>query len=171
MVGDRVAGRRDHERLLIAAGVNIKALSTYMGHASITITLDRYGHLFPGSEEEAAALVDAYLARVRSARRGDGSARIVSDCRGATVLNIGAPPSIRTLNPKVVGSIPTPPTPDRPGRVCTRRVRSCGTGGGVPPRIASIVPRIGLPAIIREAPLHRYRPSSSTNLELDDEEP
>ena len=38
--------------------------SPYMGHASITITLDRYGHLFPGNEEEAAQLVDAYLDRV-----------------------------------------------------------------------------------------------------------
>jgi integrase len=46
---------------MIAAGVNAKALSTYMGDASITTTLDRYGHLFPGSENEAAALLDAYL--------------------------------------------------------------------------------------------------------------
>jgi integrase len=48
---------------MIAAGVNAKALSTYMGHASISITLDRYGHLMPGNEEEAAGLLDAYLAR------------------------------------------------------------------------------------------------------------
>lgn len=47
--------------VLIAAGVNPKALSVYMGHSSITITLDRYGHLFPGNEGEAAGLVDAYL--------------------------------------------------------------------------------------------------------------
>ena len=46
---------------MIAAGVNAKALSTYMGHSSITITLDRYGHLFPGNEDEAAALLDTYL--------------------------------------------------------------------------------------------------------------
>lgn len=32
-----------------------------MGHANISITLDRYGHLMPGSESEAAALLDAYL--------------------------------------------------------------------------------------------------------------
>jgi integrase len=44
-----------------AAGVNAKALSTYMGHANISITLDRYGHLMPGSEDEAAGLLDAYL--------------------------------------------------------------------------------------------------------------
>jgi Phage integrase family len=30
---------------MIAAGVNAKALASYLGHASITITLDRYGHL------------------------------------------------------------------------------------------------------------------------------
>jgi integrase len=48
---------------MIAAGVNAKALSTYLGHSSITITLDRYGHLMPGNEDQAADLLDAYLAR------------------------------------------------------------------------------------------------------------
>jgi integrase len=48
---------------MIAAGVNAKALSSYMGHASITITLDRYGHLMPGNEQEAADLLDVYLER------------------------------------------------------------------------------------------------------------
>ena len=47
--------------LMIAAGVNAKALASYMGHSSVTITLDRYGHLMPGNEEEAAGLLDAYL--------------------------------------------------------------------------------------------------------------
>jgi integrase len=56
--------RHSFASLMIAAGVNAKALSTYMGHSSITITLDRYGHLMPGSENEAAGLLDAYLARV-----------------------------------------------------------------------------------------------------------
>ena len=41
--------------------MNAKALSTYMGHASVTITYDRYGHLMPGNEDEAAVLLDAYL--------------------------------------------------------------------------------------------------------------
>ena len=45
---------------MIAAGVNAKALQTFMGHASITVTLDLYGRLFPGSEDEAAVLLDAY---------------------------------------------------------------------------------------------------------------
>jgi integrase len=54
--------RHTYASLMIAAGVNAKTLSTFMGHQSITTTLDRYGHLFPGSEAEAAALLDAYLA-------------------------------------------------------------------------------------------------------------
>ena len=62
--------RHTYASLLIASGVNSKAVSTYMGHASITITLDRYGHLFPGNEAEAANLLDAYIAREREARRG-----------------------------------------------------------------------------------------------------
>jgi integrase len=55
--------RHTFASLMIAAGVNAKALSTYMGHANIGITLDRYGHLMPGSEDEAAGLLDAYLER------------------------------------------------------------------------------------------------------------
>jgi hypothetical protein len=34
-----------------------------MGHSSIPLTYDLYGHLFPGNEAEAAALLDAYLDR------------------------------------------------------------------------------------------------------------
>ena len=55
--------RHTYASLMIAAGVNAKALSTFMGHANIAITLDLYGHLMPGSETEAADLLDAYLAR------------------------------------------------------------------------------------------------------------
>jgi integrase len=58
--------RHTYASLLIAAGVSSKAVSTYMGHASITITLDRYGHLMPGNESEAADLLDAYLTRQRA---------------------------------------------------------------------------------------------------------
>jgi integrase len=55
--------RHTFASLMIAAGVNAKALSTYMGHAGVAITYDRYGHLLPGNEAEAAGLLDAYLAR------------------------------------------------------------------------------------------------------------
>jgi integrase len=61
--------RHTFASLMIAAGVNAKALATYMGHASVTITYDRYGHLMPGNESEAAALLDAYLARADTQAR------------------------------------------------------------------------------------------------------
>ncbi len=59
--------RHTYASLMIAAGVNAKALQTYMGHANISITLDRYGHLMPGNESEAAGLLDAYLVRASCA--------------------------------------------------------------------------------------------------------
>jgi integrase len=53
--------RHTYASIAIAAGLNPKTLSTYMGHSTITITFDRYGHLMPGSEDEARALLDSYL--------------------------------------------------------------------------------------------------------------
>ncbi|HZP73768.1 MAG TPA: site-specific integrase [Gaiellaceae bacterium] len=58
--------RHSYAAYMIAAGINFKALSTYMGHASITITLDRYGHLLPGNESHAANLLEAWLSQAVS---------------------------------------------------------------------------------------------------------
>ena len=55
--------RHSYASLMIAAGVNAKALSSYMGHSAIQVTLDRYGHLLPGNEREAAILLDRLLER------------------------------------------------------------------------------------------------------------
>jgi integrase len=66
--------RHTYAAHMIAAGVNPKALCTYMGHSSITVTLDRYGHLMPGAEHEAAAMLDDYLARADDAYARPGSA-------------------------------------------------------------------------------------------------
>ncbi|HZC13872.1 MAG TPA: tyrosine-type recombinase/integrase [Thermoleophilaceae bacterium] len=60
--------RHTYAGFMIAAGINAKALCAYMGHSSITITLDRYGHLMPGSEAEAAGMLGAYLERERGGR-------------------------------------------------------------------------------------------------------
>lgn len=56
-------GRHTFASLMIAAGVNAKALSSYMGHANIAVTFDRYGHLMPGNEDQARGLADAYLSQ------------------------------------------------------------------------------------------------------------
>ena len=53
--------RHTYASFMIAAGVNAKALSAFMGHSSIKVTFDLYGHLMPGTEAEAAALLDRYL--------------------------------------------------------------------------------------------------------------
>jgi integrase len=53
--------RHTYASMMIAAGVNAKQLSTFMGHANIGVTLDRYGHLMRGAEAEAANLFDRYL--------------------------------------------------------------------------------------------------------------
>ncbi len=58
--------RHTFASMMIAAGINAKALSTYIGHASISITLDRYGHLMPGNEAEAAGKLDVYLGAAKS---------------------------------------------------------------------------------------------------------
>jgi integrase len=55
--------RHTYASFAIAAGLNVKTVSTYLGHARIQITLDLYGHLFPGHEDEAASMLDAYFAR------------------------------------------------------------------------------------------------------------
>jgi integrase len=62
--------RHSYAAYMIAAGINSKALSTYMGHSSITITLDRYGHLLPGNETQAAQLLDNWLEKNASRGRG-----------------------------------------------------------------------------------------------------
>jgi integrase len=53
--------RHTFASMMIAAGVNAKALSSYLGHANIAITFDRYGHLMPGSEAEARDRLNTYL--------------------------------------------------------------------------------------------------------------
>jgi integrase len=55
--------RHTYAAFMIAAGVNAKALSSYMGHSTISMTLDRYGHLMPGNENEAAVMLADYLER------------------------------------------------------------------------------------------------------------
>jgi integrase len=71
------ACRHSYGSILIASGVNAKAVQTFMGHSSITVTYDIYGHLLPGSEAEARELVDTYLAA--QVERGEDAARGAED--------------------------------------------------------------------------------------------
>ena len=51
--------RHTHASLLIARGAHPKAIQERLGHSSITVTLDTYGHLFPGVGDELAHELDA----------------------------------------------------------------------------------------------------------------
>jgi len=50
--------RHTHASLLIAQGVHPKMIAERLGHSSITLTMDTYGHLFPGADKEAANHMD-----------------------------------------------------------------------------------------------------------------
>ena len=60
---------------MIASGVNVKAPWTFMD-ANIRITLDQYGLPLQGAEDEAAGLLDAFLA----ATSADGLSRLAAPC-------------------------------------------------------------------------------------------
>ena len=52
--------------LLIGQGAHARAIKEHLGHSSITVTMDRYGHLFPDERERLAAALDAAYAGVRN---------------------------------------------------------------------------------------------------------
>ncbi|MCA9091139.1 MAG: site-specific integrase [Planctomycetaceae bacterium] len=53
--------------VMLLEGVPIKMVSEKLGHASVMITLDTYGHIAPNMQEAASAAMDAALARGRAA--------------------------------------------------------------------------------------------------------
>ena len=62
--------RHTYAALLIAQGAHPKAIAEVLGHSTITVTLDRYGHLFPGLAEGLAAGLDATYRAASGARHG-----------------------------------------------------------------------------------------------------
>ena len=53
--------RHTFASIAIAAGVNIGTVSAAIGHASVTITWDRYHHLMPGTMDQAGEMIQAYI--------------------------------------------------------------------------------------------------------------
>lgn len=53
--------RDTHASHCIERGMDIKTLSTRLGHASASFTLDVYGHLMPGQQAEAVARVEEMI--------------------------------------------------------------------------------------------------------------
>lgn len=53
--------RHTHASLLLGAGVPIKVVSERLGHTTIAMTMDVYGHLLPGMDADAAARFDRMI--------------------------------------------------------------------------------------------------------------
>ena len=51
--------RHSHATLLLAARIHPKVVSERLGHSSVAITMDRYSHVLPGMQDEAAAAAGA----------------------------------------------------------------------------------------------------------------
>lgn len=47
--------------LAIAQGAHPLTIKERLGHSSITVTMDRYGHLFPAQDEALAEALDVVL--------------------------------------------------------------------------------------------------------------
>ena len=56
--------RHTHASSLIAAGLDVLTISRRLGHASPTITLGIYGHLFSNTDDRAAQIIEALFAKV-----------------------------------------------------------------------------------------------------------
>lgn len=61
--------RHTHASLLIQQGVHPKVIAERLGHASIKLTMDTYGHLFAGSDKGAATAMDNLFAPKSKAKR------------------------------------------------------------------------------------------------------
>lgn len=53
--------RHSHVALLIKLGFSPLFIKERLGHSTIAVTMDKYGHLFPNEGKQAAASVDAWL--------------------------------------------------------------------------------------------------------------
>jgi integrase len=70
--------------LLIAQGASVKAVQAQLGHASATVTLDRYGHLFPDELQRLAdRLQEAYTEAVTDPARTELAGTMLRESKEA----------------------------------------------------------------------------------------
>jgi hypothetical protein len=72
-----------HTFTSVAEGAHPRAIMDRLGHSSITVTLNTYGHLLPGLEERLTEALDARAGKPGS-RRGRWVRRGSRACRGAS---------------------------------------------------------------------------------------
>jgi hypothetical protein len=113
--------------LWIAAGANPKEVSVRAGHTSVAFTLDRYGHLFPGHDDELRDRLDAMHAQGLQAV--PGGAVVVLPGRGPSRPQCGPRRSKQTTRPGARPSLTwadggAPPGTRTPNR-CLKRALLC----------------------------------------------
>ena len=54
--------RHTHATEMMRAGIHVKVVSERLGHSSVRVTLDRYSHVLPSMQSDAAEAADALLA-------------------------------------------------------------------------------------------------------------
>jgi len=67
--------RHFYASTLIAASLNPKMIQARLGHATITETMDTYGHLFPDAEDVGRGAIDAIFAVAATEQRRNQEAR------------------------------------------------------------------------------------------------
>ena len=76
---------------LAASGAHPNVVKSVMRHSSITLTMDTYGHLFPGEEAEATAAFDKLMPAPTSPQQATGTAgQIAERACSSTGSNRGA---------------------------------------------------------------------------------
>ena len=53
--------RHSYASMLIASGAEPRTVMELMGHSSITVTFDTYGHLFPGTHDRTGKQLQQYI--------------------------------------------------------------------------------------------------------------
>ena len=61
--------RHSFASYLAASGIGIKDLTVILGHSSVTVSLDRYGHLFEAGKAQTAAQINAWFETADTASR------------------------------------------------------------------------------------------------------
>jgi integrase len=64
--------------LLISQRAHPKVIQTHLGHSSISVTMDRYGHLFPSDIEALAVALDEMRRRALATATGDREAKVLA---------------------------------------------------------------------------------------------
>ena len=94
--------------LLIAEGRHLEEIKAHLGHSTIRVTSDRYGHLFPAAREALAASLDEAFQRAGPRSRGPTAAHdgprplrkaSAASNEAADLRLFGADDGIRTRDP------------------------------------------------------------------------